>query len=84
MPTKNSKSEWRLQAIKNYGDEAFSELKELVEPKVKFMVKDVWHKLTAINHLSDSYAFDITIAICTQAVEDGKLNKIGKFYRFKK
>jgi hypothetical protein len=80
MPKINSKSEWRCRAIKHYYTDMLKELSIVVKPNQKFLLRDVWFKLECVRHLSSSYGYDIAIAVCTQAVEEGKLNKIGKFY----
>jgi hypothetical protein len=83
MPKMNKKSLWRAEKCKIYQQTFMQELPKVVKPRKKFRVKDVWHKVECLEHLSDSYAYDIAIAICTQAHMDGVLERTGKFFSIK-
>lgn len=83
MPKVNKDSDWRKERIQSYQLDFLEELPKHVVPKQQFLVKDVWHKMACLKHLSDSYAYDVAVAICTQAVIDGLLKRTGRFFSIK-
>jgi hypothetical protein len=50
--------------------------------KGKFLVKDVFSRIKTLSHLSDSYAYDVLVAILVSAVEKKEINKLGRVYYF--
>lgn len=78
-------SNWREKIWKVYGVQASKEIRSVVE-KEKFTVKGLAYDnaIPVIDHCSLSTRISRLTAICSELVQQKKLERIGQTYRFKR
>lgn len=77
-------AEWRTKGADRYYAAVMEEVREIKKNKPPFLVRDLLAEVQSVSHLSDSYAYDMLMAVMIEAARRGELERLGRRYRIKK
>ena len=79
MPIIKERASYRERASRTFYSSVMDEIKRKELPD-QFLVRMIFNDIKCLSHLSDSYAYDVLVAVCLTAAKKGDLLRVGRFY----